>query len=108
MVGLESGDDATARSARVILAAPRAGWLWLRRSRPLSLDRIEWEAYVPITYPTPSPGPAAPSSVCGTNRGRTPMKAVIAWPVVALMMLGGGDVALAGDLKDEVKIEIES
>ena len=36
------------------------------------------------------------------------MKAVIAWPVVALMMLGGGDVALAGDLKDEVKIEIES
>ena len=36
------------------------------------------------------------------------MKAVIAWPVVALIMLGGGDVALAGDLKDEVKIEIES
>ncbi len=36
------------------------------------------------------------------------MKAVIAWPVVALMMLGEGDVALAGDLKDEVKIEIES
>jgi len=36
------------------------------------------------------------------------MKAVIAWPVVALMMLGAGDVALAGDLKDEVKIEIES
>ncbi len=36
------------------------------------------------------------------------MKAVIAWPIVALMMLGGGDIALAGDLKDEVKIEIES
>jgi hypothetical protein len=36
------------------------------------------------------------------------MKAVIAWSVVALMMLGGGGVALAGDLKDEVKIEIES
>jgi hypothetical protein len=36
------------------------------------------------------------------------MKAAIAWSVVALMMLGGGVVALAGDLKDEVKIEIES
>ena len=36
------------------------------------------------------------------------MKAVIAWSVVALRMLGGGGVALAGDLKDEVKIEIES
>ena len=36
------------------------------------------------------------------------MKAVIAWSVVALMMLGGGGVALVGDLKDEVKIEIES
>jgi hypothetical protein len=36
------------------------------------------------------------------------MKAVIAWSVVALMMLGGGGVALAGDLKDEVKMEIES
>jgi hypothetical protein len=36
------------------------------------------------------------------------MKAVIAWSVVALMMLGGGGVALAGDLKDEVRIEIES
>ena len=35
------------------------------------------------------------------------MKAVIGWPVVALMMLGAG-VALAGDLKDDVKIEIES
>ena len=36
------------------------------------------------------------------------MKAVIAWSVVALMMIGGGGAALAGDLKDEVKIEIES
>ena len=36
------------------------------------------------------------------------MKAVIALSVVALMMLGGGGVALAGDLKDDVKIEIES
>ena len=36
------------------------------------------------------------------------MKAVIAWPIVALVMLGGGDVALAGNLKDKVKIEIES
>jgi hypothetical protein len=36
------------------------------------------------------------------------MKAVIAWPIVALVMLGGSDVALAGNLKDEVKIEIES
>jgi hypothetical protein len=35
------------------------------------------------------------------------MKTVIAWPVVAFMMLGGGDVALAGDLKNDVKIEIE-
>ena len=30
------------------------------------------------------------------------MKAVIGWPVVALMMLGAG-VALAGDLKDDVE-----
>jgi hypothetical protein len=36
------------------------------------------------------------------------MKAAIAWPVVAIMMLGGVDAVLAGDLKDEVKIEIES
>ena len=36
------------------------------------------------------------------------MKAVIAWPVVALMLLGGSYGVLAGDLKDEVKIEIES
>ena len=35
------------------------------------------------------------------------MKAVIGWLVVALMMLGAGN-ALAGDLKDDVKIEIES
>jgi hypothetical protein len=36
------------------------------------------------------------------------MKAEIGWSIVALMMIGGGDLALAGDLKDEVKIEIES
>ena len=36
------------------------------------------------------------------------MKATIAWPLVAMMMLGGADAVLAGDLKDEVKIEIES
>lgn len=36
------------------------------------------------------------------------MKAAIAWPMVAMMMLGGADAALAGDLKDEVKIEIAS
>ena len=36
------------------------------------------------------------------------MKAAIAWPIVAIAMLGGVDAALAGDLKDEVKIEIES
>jgi hypothetical protein len=36
------------------------------------------------------------------------MKAVIAWPVVALVLLGGSHGVLAGDLKDEVKIEIES
>ena len=36
------------------------------------------------------------------------MKAAIAWPFVAMMMLGGIDAAHAGDLKDEVKIEIES
>ena len=36
------------------------------------------------------------------------MKSAIAWPVVALMMLGAGEVAFAGDLKDSVKIEIES
>ena len=33
------------------------------------------------------------------------MKAAIAWPIVAIVMLGGVDTALAGDLKDEVKIE---
>jgi hypothetical protein len=36
------------------------------------------------------------------------MKAAIAWSAVAFMMLGGDSVALAGDLKDDVKIEIES
>lgn len=36
------------------------------------------------------------------------MKAVIAWPVVALMLLGGAEVAFAGNLKDEVKVQIES
>ncbi len=36
------------------------------------------------------------------------MKAVIAWPVVALLLLGGTEVAFAGNLKDEVKIQIES
>ena len=36
------------------------------------------------------------------------MKAAIAWPIVAIMTLGGVDAALAGDLKDEVKIEIGS
>lgn len=36
------------------------------------------------------------------------MKASIAWPIVATMMLGGVDAALARDLKDEVKVEIGS
>jgi hypothetical protein len=36
------------------------------------------------------------------------MKRAIAWPLVAIGMLGGVDAALAGDLKDDVKIEIES
>ena len=36
------------------------------------------------------------------------MKPAIAWPVVAMMMLGGVEAAFAGDLKDEVKIEIGS
>ena len=35
------------------------------------------------------------------------MKAIL-WPIVATVMLGGVDVASAADLKDEVKIEIES
>jgi hypothetical protein len=35
------------------------------------------------------------------------MKA-IAWPIVAAVMLGAADVALAGDLKNDVKIEIEN
>ena len=34
------------------------------------------------------------------------MKASIAWPIVATMMLGGVDAALARDLKDEVKVEM--
>lgn len=36
------------------------------------------------------------------------MNATIVWPIAAIMMLGGIDVALAGDPKDDVKIEIES
>ena len=36
------------------------------------------------------------------------MKPAIAWPIVAMMMLGGVEAPLAGDLKDEVRIEIES
>jgi hypothetical protein len=36
------------------------------------------------------------------------MKAIITWSVVALMLLGGAEAALAGNLKDEVKIQIES
>ena len=36
------------------------------------------------------------------------MKSAIAWPIVAIMMVGGVDAALAGDLKDEVKLEIQS
>jgi hypothetical protein len=36
------------------------------------------------------------------------MNAVIAWPIVAIVMLGGIDAAVAGDLKDAVKVEIES
>jgi hypothetical protein len=35
------------------------------------------------------------------------MKAIM-WPVVAMVMLGGVDAASAADLKDAVKIEIES
>jgi hypothetical protein len=35
------------------------------------------------------------------------MKAIM-WPIVAMAMLGGVDPASATDLKDEVKIEIES
>src|SRR5437763_40709 len=33
------------------------------------------------------------------------MKAAVAWPIVAIMMLGGVDAALAADIKDQVKIE---
>jgi len=36
------------------------------------------------------------------------MKTAIAWPIVAIAMLGGVGATHAGDLKDEVKIEIES
>lgn len=36
------------------------------------------------------------------------MKAAIAWPIVAMVMLGGMNSALAADLKDAVKVEIES
>ena len=35
------------------------------------------------------------------------MRAIVL-PIVAIMTLGGVDVALAGDLKDEVKIEVET
>ena len=36
------------------------------------------------------------------------MNAAIALPIVAMMMLGGVEMALATDLKDQVKIEIQS
>ena len=36
------------------------------------------------------------------------MRAAIAWPLVAIGMLGGVHAALASDLKDAVNIEIES
>ena len=36
------------------------------------------------------------------------MKATIAWPIAAIVMLGGIGVALAGDVKNDVKIEVES
>jgi hypothetical protein len=36
------------------------------------------------------------------------MKATLAWSSVALVMLGGLSPALAADLKDKVKVEIES
>jgi hypothetical protein len=36
------------------------------------------------------------------------MKAALAWPIVVAIMLGGIDAALAGDLKDQVKIQIGS
>lgn len=36
------------------------------------------------------------------------MRAAIAWPVVALMLLGSVEVAFAGNLKDEIKVQIET
>jgi hypothetical protein len=36
------------------------------------------------------------------------MKAAFAWPIVAIGMLGGVDAAIAGDLKDAVKVEVDS
>jgi hypothetical protein len=36
------------------------------------------------------------------------MKPFIAWSFVAVVMLGGGSIAFAADLKDQVKIEIET
>ena len=36
------------------------------------------------------------------------MNATLAWSIVALVMLGGFSAALATDLKDRVKVEIES
>lgn len=35
------------------------------------------------------------------------MKAAVAWLGIALVMLGGSTAALAGDLKDKVRVEIE-
>jgi len=36
------------------------------------------------------------------------MKSAIAWSIVAIAMLGGTGVALAGDPKNDVKVEIET
>src|ERR1700675_420333 len=72
-------------------------------SRWWRLDRIEGLAYVAITLATcRHRAGAAPST------GGTLMKAAIALAIVATVMLGGVDAALGGDLKDKLKIEIDS
>ena len=59
-----------------------------------------------VRVTTPATGRHRPGAA--PSAGGTSMKPAIAWPVVAMMMLGGVEAPLAGDLKDEVKIEIGS
>jgi hypothetical protein len=64
-------------------------------------------AYVPNIHATEYQVAARQRAGTAPTKGDTAMKTAIAWSVVALMVLCGVDRAIAGDLKDGVKIEME-